>query len=197
MRKDDVAGMRAFFQADETASFIHLLDRGQPLPVAAVAEGCSVAFLAVLLEHGVPADAEDNLGRTGLAHVAMTRLEEQQFEPAPWVVPTVQLACARGLLAPVAPLASPNSEQRLLALASCFLAFGADPERRDDRGVTPAEQAERSGNVRLSLFIKHWSDPVICCWIQKLLGPENKRPDMPGLPAESRDIVCSFLTDSN
>lgn len=197
MRKDDVAGMRAFFQADETASFMDLLDRGQPLPVAAVAEGCSAAFLAVLLEQGVPADAEDNLGRTGLAHVAMSLLDEQEFEPALWVVPTVQLACGRGVFATVAPLPSPNSEQRLLALASCFFAFGADPERRDGHGVTPAQHAERCGNVRLSLFIKHWSDPVICRWIQKLLGPENKRPDIPGLPAESRDIVCSFLTDSN
>lgn len=95
---------------------------------------------------------------------------------------------------PVGQHGKQTSEQRLLALVSCFLAFGADPLRMDEHGVTLAEQAERNGNTRLSLLIKHWGNPQVCDWIQKLLGPEENRPDINGLPTEARDEICDFLT---
>mmetsp|Transcript_45736 Transcript_45736/g.97696 ORF Transcript_45736/g.97696 Transcript_45736/m.97696 type:complete len:389 (-) Transcript_45736:68-1234(-) len=159
---------------DPMAAVLPLGGRAEPPVLTAVRTGCNPTILALLLQHHAEVDAisGDKIDQmTALSTIAqIATVEEAQPTPIPlpaWAPAQLQQAINCNFYSKMPPLVrmpgshqiydeKDLSEERCCEYASCLLTFGADPDRRDGTGKTPAEHAEANGRANLAFLIKNW-----------------------------------------
>jgi hypothetical protein len=147
----------------------------------AVKCGCPVKILALLLQKGAQVDGQGHDGSTALAALVICSQLESDFWQSQvsanklfWSpvtqsmskVPAIPLGGHISCL----PLADGSEkEDYLLAAASCFLHYGAEPYWKDTKGITLVEYAEQAGRLKLAKLLEDfatWKE----CDLQLRLG---------------------------
>lgn len=184
IKRNQVSVLRRVLEDDPWAARTPLPDsQAQPV-LAAVRCCCSPLLLAELLRAGAPPDEVDSVGLTALQTVSQVASVERSSYPELSAGKTLQMPTWTEMYR------IPGVEQRICstqaneehccAIAVTLLVAGADPDRRDARGLDCAAHAERNGRHKLADLLRHWGGKEVAALRilrqAPLRGPHHEGP---------------------